>query len=213
MLVFDRLRSGLREGVRIRGLENLDAALAHERGVIAVASHLGSWEMLAAAVAERGYRIAVVGRRPRERALFEMLEELRRNYGVETIWRESPGAAKQILRTLRQNGVLALLIDQDTGRIPTVAVPFFGRPARTPSGAATLARKSGAWLVCVFIHRTEGGHEIEFESPIDPGSFLGADPVVDLTAFLTAAIERKIRERPEEWVWWHRRWRVSPPAG
>jgi KDO2-lipid IV(A) lauroyltransferase len=211
MLVFETFRGHLRERVAICGLEHLEAGLAQGKGVIAVAAHLGSWELLAAAVAERGYSPAVVGRRPRERALFEMLEELRRGYGVETIWRESPGAAKQILRALRQNRILALLIDQDTGRIPTVVVPFFGLPARTPSGAATLALRSGAALVCVFIHRTAGGHEIEFEPMIDPRSFPDEDPVARITAILSAAIERRVREHPEEWVWWHRRWRVPAP--
>jgi KDO2-lipid IV(A) lauroyltransferase len=211
LLRFRRLRGRLRETVRVLGLEHMDSALARRRGVIAVASHLGSWEMLAAAICERGYPVAVVGRRPHERALFELLDELRTAYGAETIWRESDGSAKQILRVLRENRILALLIDQDTHRVPQVVAPFFGRPARTPSGAAVLALRTGAPLVPVFIRRTATGHEVEFEPAIDPSGFRGFDgdgAVVEVTAALNRVIERRIRERPEEWVWWHRRWRV-----
>lgn len=211
MLVFGRIRPEIRRYVTVIGQEHLEAALAAGRGAIAVTGHIGNWELLAAAMVERGFPISVVGRKPREPAFFDMLAALRREYGAETIWRESDGSAKQILRTLKNNGVLALLIDQKTTRVPYVAVPFFGRRAPTPSGAAVLALRTGAALVPVFIHRTSTGHTVEFDPPIDPRSVRGEDPVVELTAVVSRRIEDHVRRRPDEWVWWHRRWE-SPGA-
>jgi Kdo2-lipid IVA lauroyltransferase/acyltransferase len=113
------------------------------------------------------------------------------------------------LKTLRGNAVLAMLIDQDSKRVPQVVVPFFGRPARTPSGAAALALRSGAALVPVYIERTDDGHRIEFEPPIDANAAVGDDAVTELTARLTRSIEARVRRHPEQWVWWHKRWRMD----
>jgi KDO2-lipid IV(A) lauroyltransferase len=105
-----------------------------------------------------------------------------------------------------------MLIDQDT-RGAGVFVPFFGRLAHTPPGAAILALRTRAPLLSVFIERRpEGGHRIRF-TPVAVGGSRTHGAVIALTARLTAAIEAQIRRAPAEWVWWHRRWRRRPPPG
>jgi len=139
------------------------------------------------------------------------LVSVRARSGVTTIERDRPQAGRAILRTLRANRILALLIDQDT-RGPRVFVPFFGRPAATPSGVATLALRMHAPVIAVFIHRRgEAGHLIRFLPPFPPAD-AARDDVQTLTNAYTAAIEAQIRAYPEEWVWWHRRWRRQPVA-
>src|SRR5262249_13548252 len=111
---------------------------------------------------------------------------------------------------LRRNRVVALLVDQDTGRGAGVFVPFFGRLARTPPGAALLALRSHTPVVTAFIERrAEGGHLIRIRRLPTDGR-RGRGEVVALTAEFTAAIEAQIRRAPAEWVWWHERWRRQP---
>jgi KDO2-lipid IV(A) lauroyltransferase len=87
-----------------------------------------------------------------------------------------------------------------------VWVPFFGRLAYTPVGAAKIALKQRAAVVPVFIERLENGHHlVRFQPPLD----LPDDPR-EATALMTARIEEQIRRRPEQWVWMHRRWRRQP---
>jgi KDO2-lipid IV(A) lauroyltransferase len=89
-------------------------------------------------------------------------------------------------------------------------VPFFGRPARTPPGAALLALRTGAPVVTAFIERRpEGGHRVRFAA-VPPVEGRGHGAVVALTARFTAAIEAQLRRAPAEWVWWHERWRRQP---
>jgi KDO2-lipid IV(A) lauroyltransferase len=110
-----------------------------------------------------------------------------------------------MLHALRRRGGLAILIDQDT-RVEGVWVPFFGRPAFTPVGAARLALKRDVAVVPVFDERlADGTHRAHFEPPLD----LPADEV-EATAMMTRAIEAQIRRVPEQWVWMHRRWRRQP---
>ncbi len=203
------LRRELERYVTFEGLEHMRAALAQGHGVLAITGHVGNWELLAASCATIGLPVDVIGRRPHNALLSRILIAMRARSGVTTIERDRPQAGRAILRTLRANRILALLIDQDT-RGPRVFVPFFGRPAATPSGVATLALRTQAPVIAVFIHRrTEGGHVIRFQ-PAFPPADAGRDDVETLTSAYTAAIEAEIRACPEEWVWWHRRWRRQP---
>lgn len=192
--------------VTVGGSEVLDAALAQGRGVIAITGHVGNWELLAAEMARRGYPLTVVARRVNDERFQALVGELRRENGLVVLDRDSPTFVQDVRRELEQNRIVALLIDQDT-RGAGVWVPFFGRPARTPPGAAVLALRKQAAVIATFIERRpEGGHRITLRAipPVEGGS---RDRVVALTARMTEAIEQQIRHNPVEWVWWHERWR------
>jgi KDO2-lipid IV(A) lauroyltransferase len=99
-----------------------------------------------------------------------------------------------------------MLIDQDT-RVEGVWVPFFGRPAFTPVGAAKISLRMGAATVPTFIERLDDGtHLARFLPPLDL-----PDDETEATALMTRSIEDQVRRRPEQWVWMHRRWRRQPP--
>lgn len=196
--------------VRFEGREVVDEALAEGRGAIAVTGHVGNWELLASSCAAAGWPVTVVGRRVHEARFNALITAFRRASGLEILVREDPRFVAGVRDALRRNRVVALLIDQDT-RGAGVFVPFFGRPARTPPGAAVLALRSRVPLFTVFIRRRpDGGHTIAFARVPTPAR-PGRDAVVALTAELTAAIEAAIRTAPTQWVWWHRRWRSVPP--
>jgi KDO2-lipid IV(A) lauroyltransferase len=194
--------------VAVEGLGVLDAALAAGRGVIAITGHVGNWELLAAAMAHRGYPVTVVARRVNDARFDALVREVRVGAGLRVLDRDDPRFAHAVRAELAAGRVVALLIDQDT-RGAGVWVPFFGRPARTPAGAAVLALRARAECVSVFIERRpEGGHLVRF-APIVRGEGRTRADIEALTARMTAAIEAQIRRNPIEWVWWHRRWRSS----
>ncbi len=192
--------------VEIRGFEEVEKVRSAGRPLVLFTGHCGNWELLGAAVNCRGVGMAVVARQLDEPEQQEMLAGLRARFGTPTIERGEEGAVRQLLSTLRRGGALGMLIDQDSGKMDGVWVPFFGRPAYTPVGAAKIALKQRAAVVPVFIERLEDGrHRVEFQPPLD----LPDDPV-EATAMMTAKIEEQVRRRPEQWVWMHRRWRRQP---
>jgi len=197
--------------VRIDNLAALDAALAEGRGTIAVTGHVGNWELLAATIAERGYALSVVARRVNDVRFDALITRFRGDRGMEILNRDAPDFLAQVRAALARNRIVAILMDQDS-RGGGVFVPFFGRPAHTPPGAAVLALRTRAPVVTVFIRRRpEGGHLITFERiPIEHGG--GRGQLTALTARFTAAIEAAIRMSPAEWVWWHERWRRQPES-
>jgi len=193
--------------VAFEGWPELERGRAAGRPLVVLTGHCGNWELLAAALNQRGLGMAVVARELDDPGLQSSLLGLRARFGTRTIVRGAPGAARELLRTLRAGGALGMLIDQDT-KVEGVWVDFFGRPAWTPVGAADIARRLGAAVVPVFIERREDGSHL---ARVEPALDLPADPVA-ATQAMTAAIEAQVRRVPEQWVWMHRRWRRQPAA-
>jgi KDO2-lipid IV(A) lauroyltransferase len=188
----------------------LAAARAQGKGILFVTAHLGNWEVMARALVAGGYPTSVIGREASDPHTTALIGAFRGQAGVKVIWRGAPGAARQMLRALRSNGVLGLLIDQDT-RVQSVWVPFFGQLAKTPRAAADLVLRTGAAPVLGFCVRTgPGAYRVWTEAvPLPAGE--GEAAVLELTAGLTARIESAIRAYPEQWVWMHERWKSPPP--
>jgi KDO2-lipid IV(A) lauroyltransferase len=188
----------------------MEEALSHGRGVMLVTGHYGNWEIAAATVASRGVPIAAIVRRQGNRLVDERLNGLRKRLGVEVITqREAPS---RVPRLLRKNAVIGIVGDQDARRAG-VFVPFFGRPASTHRGPALFALKLGAPVFSCVARRLPGagvryevsGHAV----PVVRTGDLEAD-VTALTAALAAELEAEIRKAPEQYFWFHRRWKSSP---
>jgi len=193
------------------GVEHLEQALEQGRGANLVTGHCGNWEMLNACLGAAGMPMTAAVRASDDKRIDRMATALRARHGAEVVAR-GRNAGRRLVRALANNRVNGLLIDQDIRDIPGVFVPFFGRPAWTPSGAATLALRLRIPLIPAFIHRLpDGSHRVETHAPLPkPESGSLEDRVVELTAAATAAIERQIRAHPEQWVWMHRRWKTRP---
>ncbi|MBX7116954.1 MAG: lysophospholipid acyltransferase family protein [Myxococcaceae bacterium] len=187
----------------------LDAALARQRGVVFISGHIGNWELLARRVSLEGYPCQTIAKETSDSRMTALVERFRASAKLKSIWRGQPGAAKHMLRALKAGEILGLLIDQDTN-VQSVFVPFFGKPAKTPRAAADLALRTQAAVVLGFCQRQgPAQYQVSMEEvPLPKGD--GEAAVEALTATLTARIEAKIREAPEQWVWMHQRWKSQP---
>jgi KDO2-lipid IV(A) lauroyltransferase len=115
---------------------------------------------------------------------------------------------------LRGGACLGLLIDQHINA-PGVYVPFFGRPALTPTVAAKLSLITGAPILPMGIYlNRHGRHVVHVLPPVTaPEGGTRDDVVHELTARCSAAIEDLVRIDPKQWVWFHHRWREPEEAG
>ena len=208
---FLRLEGASRERIlsrvsRVEGMENFLAAHQRGRGVIVVTGHIGCWELLPAYFVALGYSITVVGRRMAIGKLNRRLVNVRRSLGVTSLDRdENP---RPMFDALARGETLGVLIDQHT-RVAGIWVPFFGRPAHTPTAVAKLALSTGAAIVPmgIFLER-DGRHVVRVNPEVKAGK-TGAreSDVRDITAAASLAVEDLIRLDPAQWVWFHRRWR------
>ncbi|OGQ78835.1 MAG: hypothetical protein A2289_11535 [Deltaproteobacteria bacterium RIFOXYA12_FULL_58_15] len=189
----------------------LDAALAAGKGSVIVSGHMGNWELLAQLIAAAGYSITGVAKPLYDPRLTRWVHRHRSAFGHNIVWRGDDGVARELFRALKKNGFLGLLIDQDT-KVQGAFVPFFNRPAHTPSAPASLALKTGASIVGARIWREGRDHRMFFEL-IEPPSGDDLEQRIEaLTATLSLWLENAIREYPEQWVWLHDRWRRQPDS-
>ena len=199
------------EIVEVRGERNMASALAGGRGVLAITAHYSAWELIPRAVGLHGHKVGVVSRRLSHIATSEYLDALRQRHGVALIDRGA--GLPRLMRCLRENTAVGILIDQDTLGVESDFVDFLGLPARTPVGPARLALRFGIPVIPLHIRRTGGagaGYVLEIEEPVDLSGFQGADGYLGLTAHLTGRIGDWIRDDPEQWVWIHERWARRP---
>lgn len=195
------------------GLEHLQRAYALGRGLLGVTGHIGCWELLPAYFASQGYPVTVIGRRMKDQRLDERLTEIRRSLGVESIDRDA--GPRQLLEVLRSGRMMGVLIDQHT-RVSGVYVPFFGRPAFTPTGVAKLAIMTGAPIVPLAVFLAPSGrHTIHVlpALPVPDAVSSREEAVRALTERCSLAVEELIRIDPKQWVWFHHRWRAPEEAG
>jgi Kdo2-lipid IVA lauroyltransferase/acyltransferase len=184
----------------------LDQALAEGKGVVFITGHVGNWEILGQAIAAAGYPIATIAKPFYDPRVTKWLDKWRTQRGLKILWR-TQNSGKAILRVLRSNNLMAFLIDQDM-KTAGDYVPFFGRPAFTPTTPAALALRTGAPVIFCWHHRRGKRHQITVERVIYGRTGDRQRDVLALTALLTARLENVIRAVPEQWVWMHRRWRT-----
>ena len=192
--------------VEVVGFEEIERIRATGKPIVVLTGHVGNWELISCANHSHGLGLAAMTRGLDDEGLQRVSLDLRSHLGSEAIARGSRASSRQMLKTLRRGGALALLIDQDIDT-DGVWVPFFGKLAHTPTAGADLALRLGAEVVPTFAERlADGRHRVTFHKALD----LPEDATA-ATALMTEAIETQIRRRPEQWVWMHRRWRRRPP--
>lgn len=207
---FELLHEELAPGsvdLKIEGSDAIFERGKSGKGTLVFAGHFGSWDLVGPLLARRtGIKATVVVKIPRSRGVADLMERVRRSYGLGLLPNRS-GSMPRVYELLEEGHVVVFVIDQRLSR--GVPVPFFGRPALTaPAVAAAAARTSLPVHFLEFWREGTGRHRAIFSGPLA----VTADARTDIAAF-TAMIEEAVRRRPHSWLWLHDRWKgASPPA-
>lgn len=208
----------LRRGLAVEGADNwraLARACRRGDGTMGMAGHFGNWELLAR-VAATVVPLTVIGRSLRWPLADRLVWEHRTAGGAHLVRQDDD--VREAIRELRAGRFVATLPDQDIPRLAGAHVPWFGLPAHTPSGPGVLAQLAGGWVQpghCWLVPRgglrwtwvLHCGPRVRFPRGADRASTARA-----IMAWTMAYQEALVRRRPEQWVWWHRRWRTPPEA-
>ncbi len=172
---------------------------------VVCAAHQGNWEIASMGPVRLGARPTGIYQRMSNPLVDRRVLKLRLPYYPGGLLEKSPIAGAQALRQVRRGGSLALLADLRDAF--GVQAPFFGRPAPSTPFPARVARLLDVPLIAFFIVRQPGVRfRVAFEIIDMPRTKNIDDDVRVATERLQAALERSIRERPEQWMWAHRRW-------
>jgi len=186
------------------------APLYDTRPALLVTAHFGNWELAGWYVGVCGFKTHAIARvldNPRLEAFFK---SFRQATGQTVIAKKDD--FDRLTEVLKNGGKVATLADQDAGP-RGLFVPFFGRPASTHKAVALMAIEFDAPLAVLGLprHAEPSRYGMECEDVIDPRDYAGrADAVRAITERYTSALERIIRRHPEQYFWFHRRWKHQP---
>lgn len=188
--------------VTLEGEEHIHRALEQGKGVLALSAHLGSFTMIGARLASGGFPFSVVVKPPQHEGLARLIDGYRTRIGIHTISaKPRREAVREILKALRDNRIVLLIADEF--KSGDVTVDFLGLKAPAPRGPATLALRTGAVTLPMFVtRRPDDSLVLSVGAPIAPVERDDREQsVIATTAAHTRAIETAIRRYPSQWNW------------
>jgi KDO2-lipid IV(A) lauroyltransferase len=201
--------------VRIEGLEHVSERMFGENlGFLGLTGHFGNWEVMVNAFAQLVRPVSFLVRPLKDPTLDRIVEERRSLAGNRPLRKFD--SAREVMKIIREGGVVGILADQNVTASNGIPVDFFGLPAYTTHGIARLALALRTPIHPFFIFREPGR---KFHHVIRVGPALPMDPaapreeeVLRLTRLCNAEVEKAIRTQPDQWLWLHRRWKTRPPG-
>jgi Kdo2-lipid IVA lauroyltransferase/acyltransferase len=186
-------------------------ALKQRKGIVLLTPHMGSFEVTAQAcaqsfAAEHG-PITVLYRPARKPLLRAVMDGSRARPGVATAPATLAGV-RQMIRALRRGEAVGLLPDQVPPDGMGVWVPFFGKPAYTMTLAARLVQQTGAVPLLIWGERLRHGAGYTVRvSALGEALPTGENSQAESAAVINRAMERLIRQRPQQYLWGYHRYK------
>ena len=187
--------------VQIEGLEKIAGC---EKGSIIIGAHQANWEVIPTILKRLNSKSGIVYR-PLNNPLANFLIQKRQKYLNANFFQKGRKAASGMLATVQENGVIAILIDQQLreGRM----VPFFGMPAKTPIAHIKIAAKLQIKLFPVETIRTNGAYyKIIVHEPVTVRKAATDEEILAVAKHINELVEDWIKKHPDQWLWPHRRW-------
>lgn len=167
--------------------------------------HIGNWEVSMCIATVLEMDMMSVYRAPDNPWVDNLFMRARKTFRGQLV-KKGPDGARKLTRFMKEGGHACMLVDQKMA--DGIAVPFFGRDAMTAPALAQFSIKYDAPIIPVRVERLNG---VQFRMTFYPALSVPrtGDRHKDTLAIMTkvnATLESWIRERPEQWLWLHRRW-------
>ena len=194
----------------VEGWEEIEEVMSKGKGAVLVTGHIGNWELAGAYVAARGVPLDAIVR-GMANPLFDAYINHTRAVSGMTVVHDSE-AVRRTPRSLRAGRAVAFVADQGVMGLASTFVPFFGRPAKTPRGAAVFALRFETPVIFVVALRQPNGRYRVVVERIEATQTGDRDRDVDaIVTRFTQHLEKWVRAVPAQYFWQHRRWRRQPP--
>jgi len=190
----------------ITGLDNIEKAQAEGNGVLLLAMHYLSAEIIG-----RGFGHAhplVIFYRPHNNQLMEYFQF--RGRGRSNKYMLGKRDVKGLIKALKAGDACVYLPDQDYGRNRSLFVPMFAvKDAATTTGTLIFARQNATVTMMMIPKRNDdgSGYTIEITAPLT--NFPTKDDTTDVIR-INQELEKAIARKPEQYMWLHRRFKTRP---
>lgn len=176
-----------------------------KKSLMLVTGHIGNWEW-AGTVAPYfvPYHSIVIYRKLRNRFFDKKIRETRGKFGLELA---NAKEVKTYLDSKRDELIMVVSVSDQSPYNPNRSywMDFLNQPTAVQLGAESNARQYDMAVVYADIKKVKRGY---YETTLHP-LFENAKEteVGEITEKFTRVLEEKIREKPEYWLWSHKRWK------
>lgn len=203
----DRLpQEELDSRIELVGLEHVAKFNRMKQPFLLCLAHIGNWDFLIRNITNLYPKFSIAYRKANNPFVDEAIVKTRASENIRLI-AKGPIGAKDLVRAIKDGDAIAMLVDQKMN--DGIEVPFFGLPAMTANAIAKLSLQFNMPIVPVQIIRTKGSN---FKATIHPvlETKRSGDKYADSYAIMeqiNLIIEGWIRQNPEQWFWFHNRWK------
>lgn len=200
------------------GEEYLQDALSEGKGMLLLSGHFANWELGLRALTLKT-KVYVTSKKLHQGWAQWCLEKQRKVFNMDIIYsgKGEASSIKKLLRASKEQACVLYVLDQHTAGTAGLRVNFFGVPAATSKGLASIALKTGMPVVPMRgIRRGDGKLEVTFypklpllKSDKPDRQAAHHEEIFLNTQLYSDVLEHLIRKRPEQWLWSHRRWKAD----
>ena len=201
----------LKKQVSIKNFEIVQDAIAQNRPIVYITPHYSAWEFAGASLAVYANPTTVVYKHLKNREYEEWLLSSRERFGNTCV--EKSNVLKKLIKVIKNNGGVGILIDTNIKKKDGIAVQFFNKTIHQTPVPSYLSRKMGAIIIPAAIRTDDDLHyELTFYNPIEiERSNNENEDIQKLTQMQATWLEELIKKEPKFWFWLHRRFKEDYP--
>ena len=188
------------EDIKILNADILNKLKSKNEGFILLTAHIGNWEIIPVWLSENNFTIKTVTKNQKNKGAHFFFQNLRKKNGVNPVSIHYP--THEMIKSIKNGEVLILASDQDAGKKGEF-INFFGRPASTPRGASVFYEKTKCEIIAAFCIKEKIKYSIEFVK-IKPNN-----QYPSIMFQFTELLEKKVRKYPNQYFWFHKRWKTK----
>ena len=191
-------------------VSRLTPYLADGKGAILALPHLGNWELAGVVLRHFGVPLFVIMRSQKNPLIDAYLNRMREMTAIDAV-KMGPRTITGVIQKLKQGQVLAILPDIRAKTTP-VTVDFLGGKADIARGMAFFAHSADVPILTVRLRR-EGWtrHRWELGEVVHPDAAADREAdVIRMTRLVMTRLDEEIRQRPDQYFWFNKRWILGP---
>ncbi|WP_062230714.1 lipid A biosynthesis lauroyl acyltransferase [Aureimonas sp. N4] len=193
--------------IEVEGIDLFLELRDSDKPIIFFTGHLGCFELLPICAATFGLEVTALFRQPNNRYIAREVQTARKTRGGHLVPSKA-GAAWALASILDRRSNVGMLVDQKFAKgAPTT---FFGRPCRTNPLLPKLVRQFDCDVYPArSIRLPNGRYRLELQPRLElPRTETGEIDIPASCQTLNDVVEGWVREHPEQWMWFHRRWQL-----
>ncbi|PJB82419.1 MAG: lipid A biosynthesis acyltransferase [Acidobacteria bacterium CG_4_9_14_3_um_filter_49_7] len=183
-----------------------------DTGAILITCHLGNWELAGARISAWGHKLTALAYRQKSNIVHKYMHKIRSSYKMNVVYHRD--SMRPFLATLKRREFIGFLADQNTTPEKGIFVNFFGKQAIVVDLPAKLSvkMKRSILFFCACYDEKDHMYHMELEELKSDQELNEKGDVEKIVRMYTDRIEEAIRQHPEQYLWFHKRWKTRPDS-